>query len=195
MAQKGVREHLEPIARQMYVEGQSLTDIAAELKISRTTLTEWKARSKAPLQPLDEWDQARSASRAECSAALEKVGARLRRSRELSATLTGDLKNQGNMGMLLNETIRSMMFDMCDQISTVGLEDPEAMSASIDQVKGLALTLQRAEAAASLNQKMTAEIRKQALDDVAKAVDRVADGGTAMTADDFKKILRDTYGA
>ena len=63
MAEKGVRAQLEPVARQMYVEGQSLTAIAETLDISRNTLTDWKARTKAPNDERDEWDKAREVKR------------------------------------------------------------------------------------------------------------------------------------
>jgi hypothetical protein len=59
MAEKGARAQLEPVARQMYVEGQSLTAIAETLDVSRNTLTDWKARTKRPADDLDEWDKAR----------------------------------------------------------------------------------------------------------------------------------------
>ena len=35
---------------------------------------------------------------------------------------------------------------------------------------------------------------KQALDELAAKVDRVADGGKTMTADDFRQIIRESYG-
>lgn len=63
MAEKGVRAQLEPVARQMYVEGQSLTAIAETLDVSRNTLTDWKARTKSPSSSLDEWDKARELKR------------------------------------------------------------------------------------------------------------------------------------
>lgn len=63
MAEKGVRTQLEPVARQMYVEGQSLTAIAEALDVSRNTLTDWKARTKAPSDDRDEWDKAREIKR------------------------------------------------------------------------------------------------------------------------------------
>lgn len=59
MAEKGARAQLEPVARQMYIEGQSLTAIAETLDVSRNTLTDWKARTKKPSDDLDEWDKAR----------------------------------------------------------------------------------------------------------------------------------------
>lgn len=63
MAEKGARAQLEPVARQMYVEGLSLTAIAETLDVSRNTLTDWKARTKAPAANLDEWDKAREVKR------------------------------------------------------------------------------------------------------------------------------------
>ena len=63
MAEKGARAQLEPVARQMYVEGQSLTAISEALDVSRNTLTDWKSRTKAPADALDEWDKAREMKR------------------------------------------------------------------------------------------------------------------------------------
>lgn len=57
MAEKGVRAKLEPVARQMYIEGKNLTEIAEILGVSRNTLTEWKARTKRPSEDLDEWER------------------------------------------------------------------------------------------------------------------------------------------
>lgn len=59
MAEKGVRAQLEPVARQMYVEGQSLSAIAETLEVSRNTLTDWKGRTKKASEDKDEWDKAR----------------------------------------------------------------------------------------------------------------------------------------
>ena len=63
MAEKGARAQLEPVARQMYVEGQTLTAISEALDVSATTLTAWKARSKSPSDDQDEWDKARELKR------------------------------------------------------------------------------------------------------------------------------------
>jgi hypothetical protein len=59
MAQKGARITLEPVARQMYVEGKKLEEIQAVLGVSRQSLSDWKARTKKPNEEKDEWDQAR----------------------------------------------------------------------------------------------------------------------------------------
>ena len=42
MAIKGDRSRLEPVARQMYVDGQSLVAIEETLEVSRQTLSDWK---------------------------------------------------------------------------------------------------------------------------------------------------------
>lgn len=59
MAEKGARTQLEPVARQMYIDGQSLTAIEAELNVSRQTLAAWKGSTKKPSEEMDEWDKAR----------------------------------------------------------------------------------------------------------------------------------------
>lgn len=59
MAEKGARTQLEPVARQMFIDGQSLTAIEAVLDVSRQTLAAWKGSTKKPLEDMDEWDKAR----------------------------------------------------------------------------------------------------------------------------------------
>jgi len=60
MAEKGARTQLEAVARQMYVDGQSLTAIEAALDVSRQTLSVWKGQTKRPDEEFDEWDKARA---------------------------------------------------------------------------------------------------------------------------------------
>lgn len=60
MAEKGARAQLEAVARQMYVDGQSLTAIEAALNVSRQTLATWKGQTKRPGEELDEWDRSRA---------------------------------------------------------------------------------------------------------------------------------------
>ena len=60
MAEKGVRTQLEAVARQMYVDGRSLTAIETELGVSRQTLSVWKGQTKRPDEEFDEWDKARA---------------------------------------------------------------------------------------------------------------------------------------
>lgn len=60
MAEKGARTQLEPVARQMYIDGKNLTDIEAVLSVSRQTLSVWKGQTKKPDEEFDEWDKARA---------------------------------------------------------------------------------------------------------------------------------------
>lgn len=59
MAEKGARARLEPIAMQMFIDGQTLDAIAAALDVSRQSLSDWKARTRRPGEDLDEWDKGR----------------------------------------------------------------------------------------------------------------------------------------
>lgn len=59
MAEKGARTQLEPVCRQAYVDGKSLTAIEAEYGVSRQTLAVWKGQTKKPSEEFDEWDRAR----------------------------------------------------------------------------------------------------------------------------------------
>jgi transposase len=60
MAEKGARTQLEPVARQMYIDGKSLTAIETELGVSRQTISSWKGQTKKPSEEFDEWDKARA---------------------------------------------------------------------------------------------------------------------------------------
>jgi hypothetical protein len=60
MAEKGARTQLEPICRQAFVDGESLTAIEAKYGVSRQTLSAWKGQTRKPDEDLDEWDKARA---------------------------------------------------------------------------------------------------------------------------------------
>ncbi|PKN05527.1 MAG: hypothetical protein CVU74_01290 [Deltaproteobacteria bacterium HGW-Deltaproteobacteria-9] len=60
MAEKGIKIQLEPVARQMFIDGKSLSAIETELGVSRQTLSAWKGLTKKPGEDLDEWDKARA---------------------------------------------------------------------------------------------------------------------------------------
>jgi len=189
----GKRQDLELDVIRLYADGNEIPAISAELGVSENSLRQWKKRAGT------EWDDARRAARKGKLASMEDVGSRIRRSREITDRLTGNAKNQGEMGLLLNQTLQTMVFDVLGQISTTGIVDPETMAATTDQLKGLSLTLARLEKSASDNLKRDAEIRKQALEQAAKkaeeAVDATTEGGGKLTAEDFKRILKETYGA
>ena len=107
---------------------------------------------------------------------MEEVGARLRQSREVAQMYIAHVgaAPQGQTGLLINEMLRSMAFELSLKLQDVDLEDPENMSATIDQVKALALAVQRLEQSATINVKRETEIRKQALEEAANAASETA---------------------
>lgn len=101
---------------------------------------------------------------------------------------------QGQTGLIINEILRTLAFDLSERLLDADLSDPEALPGIVDQVKGLALAVQRLEQAATTNVRRDAEIRRQALAEVERAVEeRAADAGP-MSADDFRRIIRECYG-
>lgn len=186
----GKRAEQEPAAIRLYAEGMEIPQISKTSReqgwyVSENTLRKWKDWAGP------EWDEARAACRKGFVASMESVGARLMRARELGDALTGDVRTHGRMGLALNQAIQTMIFDLSGQMQTIGIVDPEAMTATIDQLKGLALTLQRTEQAAALNLKREAEIRKQAKEDAAKAVEVEAkrQGASAATIDSLRAAI------
>lgn len=107
---------------------------------------------------------------------MEEVGAKLRQSREVAQMYISHVgaAPQGQTGLLINEMLRSMAFELSLKMQDADLEDPEAMSATISQIKNLALTMQRLEQSATINVKREGEIRKQALSDAADNVEKAA---------------------
>lgn len=63
MAKKGDKALLEPLARKLYADGNSLTAIAEQLGVSATSLKRWKDETLVPGNDLDEWDRARQQKR------------------------------------------------------------------------------------------------------------------------------------
>jgi hypothetical protein len=103
MAEKGVRIQMEPVARQMYIDGQSLTAIEAALNVSRQTLAAWKGSTKKPSEELDEWDKAR-ARKATFGLRMEALLEReltFAEEREPGAIDSGSLDNLSKLGALV----------------------------------------------------------------------------------------------
>jgi hypothetical protein len=107
---------------------------------------------------------------------MEEVGAKLRQSREVAQMYISQVgaAPQGQTGLLINEMLRSMAFELSLKMQEADVEDPETISATISQLKNLALTMQRLEQSATINVKRESEIRKQALTDAADNVEKAA---------------------
>ncbi len=123
---------------------------------------------------------------------MEKVGERMRQSREISRMWMAKLGNQpqGQLGSMLNEMLRTVVFDLVMQLQDQEIDEKTAPKL-IKPINTLALTLSRLEKAASDNQKREDEIRKQAMQEAAEAVDQQAKqaGLTKEAADQIKSEI------
>ncbi len=127
------------------------------------------------------------------SVRMEQVGAKLRQSREVASMWIGKLgtEPQGEVGKLLNEMVRNLAFDTVVKMS----EDDELVEPRM--IKDLSIAIEKLEKATSENVKREAELKKQLATAAEKAVDNAVSGtpGKRLTADEFKQIIRETYGA
>jgi len=107
---------------------------------------------------------------------MAEVGEKLRQSRDVADMFISKVgaAPQGQMGLLINEILRTLAFDLSLKIQDAKLDDPETLAATIDQVKALALAVQRLEQSATINVKREVAIRKQALEDAANEVEKEA---------------------
>lgn len=180
----GKRQDNELDAIRLYADGNEIPAIADELGVSENSLRKWKKRAGT------EWDDARKAARQSQIANIEDVGSRIRRAREIATQITGNAKDQGELGLLLNQGLQTMVFDLMGQIQTVGL-DADDIGPLTKLLNNLSLALGRTEQAASRNQKTALEIRKQAFQDAATEVEKQADTMQIKpeTLDFIKKVI------
>ncbi len=170
----GKRSEQEPEAIRLYAEGKEIPQISIELGVSENSLRVWKKRAGT------EWDEARVACRKGMVGpeTMEDIGARMRRSREITDRVSADLKAQGELGAMINIGLRTMMYDVMNQMATTDILDADQMKATMGQMNQLALMLNRAETAAERNRKTAEEIRKQAIEDAVTEVKKKAHDGT-----------------
>lgn len=114
---------------------------------------------------------------------MRKVGEKLRQSREVAEMWIGKLgaAPQGQLGHLVNETLRTLSFDLALKLQDAELT-AESLPGVIDQLKALALAAQRLEVGSTMNLKREAEIRKQAGETAAAVVEKTGKAQGASTA-------------
>lgn len=120
---------------------------------------------------------------------MEKVGERLRASREMAKLWIGKLGSEpsSEVGKLLNEMIRTLSFEVMMPM----VEGDEKPSAKV--LNQLALAVQRLEKASSDNEKRDAEIRKRVNAEAAESAEKAATQA-GMTADTVQKIKNEILG-
>lgn len=141
------------------------------LRDPRLTQLETKAQINAILEADGRPDKLSYSAINRYKQRVDKVGARLKQSREMASMWIGKLgaEPQGQVGHLVNEILRTLSFDMTLLLQEGTLDEDNA-PAVVDMLKGLSLTMMRLEKAASENVKRDEKIRKRALEEAARTV-------------------------
>ncbi|WP_275100135.1 DUF3486 family protein [Sedimenticola hydrogenitrophicus] len=125
---------------------------------------------------------------------MREVGERLRQSRQVAEAWVGKLgaAPQGQLGHLINETLRTLAFELTMKLAEGELTE-ESMPAIIDQLKHLSLSVVRLERASSENVKREEDIRKQERARAAEAMASTAKQ-SGVSAETIERIRRDVLG-
>jgi len=165
-----------------------LEKLQALLRDPRVTQMEATRRINAILEEQNHPDRLSKSAVNRYAVKMDKVGEKLKQSREIAEMWIARLGNQpqGKTGQLINELIRTMTFD-------VAMQAAEGEFASPDLLKDLALTMQRLEKAASLNEEREKKIREEARAEAAQAAESTA-RKAGVSEDTIKAIRRDVLG-
>ena len=125
---------------------------------------------------------------------MRKVGEKLRHGREIAEMWIGKLgaAPQGQVGHLVNEMLRSLAFDLSLKLQDADITE-ESLPGVIDQVKALALAVQRLEASSTLNVKREGEIRELAKKEAAEVAEKVAKQG-GLSKESVQELRRAILG-
>jgi DNA-binding transcriptional regulator YiaG len=182
----GKRQELELEAIRRYADGMEIPAISEALGVSENSLRDWKKRAGT------EWQDARTSARQSQLVSMEDVGSRLRRSREIASQLMGSSRDQGAVGMVLNQTLQTMLYDLMNQMDTAAI-DPDELGKVSKLLNNISLALGRTEQAASINTKREREIRKDEREKAAETATEIARqaGVSPDTVDKiWKEVLR-----
>ena len=155
--------------------------LQALLRDPRVTQLEATARINAILDETDHPERLSKSSVNRYKLRMDKIGTRLKESREMAQMWIAKLgaAPQGQVGLLVNEILRTLSFDMA-LVLQEGKLDGDNAPAVVDMLKGLALTMMRLEKASSENVKREEEIRRLALAEAAeKAGDAAKQAGVS----------------
>lgn len=167
-----------------------LEQLQALLRDPRVTQLDATARINAILTEQGQAPVSKSAVN-RYAVRMAEVGAKLQQSRDIAAMWIGKLGSEpaGEVGKLLNEITRNLAFDAVMQLSEG--DEPAAPGA----IKELAIAIEKLEKAASVNQARDALIRKQALEDAAKGIDKLAkDSKGKLDAQTLQAVREQVYG-
>lgn len=164
------------------------------LRDRRVTQKDAVARINQILDELDHPERLSKSAVNRYAIRMEKIGKRMRESREVADALVGKLGSQpqGQIGNMVNEILRSVSFDLSLNLSD-GEIDEENAPAIVSMLKDLALTTMRLEKAANLNVEREKEIRQQAMQEAAAAVEKISKKG-GLTSETVQAIRSEILG-
>jgi len=125
---------------------------------------------------------------------MEKVGAKLKQSRQIAEVWIGKLGSepQGQVGQLLNEVVRNLAFDTAMHLS----EEEEPADPRL--IKELAIAIERLEKAASDNEKRADEIRRKQREEDAGKLKALEDdarkGRGKFDPEALRRVREEVYG-
>lgn len=118
---------------------------------------------------------------------MEKIGAKIRQSREVAQMWIAKLgtEPQGEVGKLLNEMVRNLAFDL----STKMLD--EEVPVEPKMLRDLAIAIERLEKAASENVKREEEIRRQERERIRDELEKATEGKGGILSEEVVKSIRE----
>lgn len=119
---------------------------------------------------------------------MEKIGAKIRQAREVAEIWTkqfGEMP-QTDIGKTVIELVKHLAFEMSSRFAEEGIAEPKELAM-------LAVTVQRLEAAANLSFEREQKIRKEVIEQAAKAVEE-AGKQSGANIEDVTKMVKAVYG-
>lgn len=119
---------------------------------------------------------------------MEKIGAKIRQAREVAEVWTrqfGEMP-ESDIGKTVIELVKHLAFEMSSQYAENGIAEPKELAT-------LATTVQRLEQAASLSYERERKLRREIIEEAAKAVEEAGKAQGLQMAD-VENMLKAVYG-
>lgn len=164
----------------------ALNELLRDPRVSQIEATD---RINHMLAQADEAERVSKSAVNRYAVKMDKVGAKLRQSREIAEMWIGKLGSEpsGQVGHLLNEVVRNLAFDTAVRLS----EDDEPVPPKL--IRELSIAIERLEKASSENEKRTAEIRRQTAEEAAEKVSESM-SSQGMSKESIDTIKREILG-
>lgn len=169
-----------------------LDQLHALLRDPRVTQLDATARINVILEEEGHEDRVTKSSVNRYKVRMDELGARIRESRQVAEMWVAKLgaAPQGQIGNLVNETLRTLSFELSHKLISGTLND-ESMPGTVKMLKELSLSVMRLERASSENVKREQEIRDQVKREAVEVLEKVSHKGglSAATKENFRREL------